>query len=42
MRGLGLLVPVFFAVQFVVILAAIVLAMIFADPQGARFVRNSR
>lgn len=33
MHFLGLLVPVFFAVQFVVVLGTVVSAMLFADPQ---------
>jgi len=33
MRALHLMVPMFFAIQFVVVLAALVAAMVFADPQ---------
>jgi hypothetical protein len=33
MRALDLIVPVFFAIQFVVVLVAVVAAMLFADPQ---------
>jgi len=42
MRGLGLIVPVFFAIQFVVVLAAVVSAMLFADPHASLFSRHSR
>ena len=42
MRALGLIVPVFFAVQFVVVLAAVVSAMLFADSHVSLFSRNSR
>jgi len=42
MRALGLIVPIFFAIQFVVALVAVVSAMLFADPQVSSFSRNSR
>lgn len=42
MRGLGLIVPVFFAIQFVVVLVAVVAAMLFADPQVSHLGRNLR
>jgi len=42
MRALGLIVPVFFAIQFVLVLIAVVSAMLFADPQGSFLSRNLR
>ncbi len=42
MRALDLIVPMFFAIQFVVVLVALVSAMLFADPEVSHFTRNSR
>jgi hypothetical protein len=42
MRALNLIVPMFFAIQFVLVLVAVVSAMLFADPQASLFNRNLR
>jgi hypothetical protein len=42
MHALNLIVPVFFAIQFVVILVAVVSAMLFADPRVSLRARNLR
>jgi hypothetical protein len=42
MRALGLIVPMFFAVQFVLVLVAVVGAMLFVDPQVSLRARNLR
>jgi hypothetical protein len=42
MRAMGLIVPMFFAIQFVLVLVAVVSAMLFADPQVSRVNRNLR
>ena len=42
MRALDLIVPMFFAIQFVVVLVAVVSAMLFADPQVSLRARNLR
>jgi hypothetical protein len=42
MRALNLIVPVFFAIQFVLVLVALVSAMLFGGPQFSARVRNLR
>jgi hypothetical protein len=42
MRVLDLIVPVFFAVQFVIVLVAVAGAILFAGPQVTHFTRNLR
>jgi hypothetical protein len=42
MRALDLIVPVFFAIQFVVVLVAVVSAMLLADPEVSLPARNLR
>ena len=42
MRALALIVPVFLALQFVLVLIAVVSAMLFADPRGSLLSRNLR
>jgi len=42
MRALGLIVPMFFAVQFVLVLVAVVCAMLLVDPQVSLRARNLR
>jgi len=42
MGALGLIVPVFLAIQFVLVLVAVVAAMLSADPQNSLFNRNLR
>jgi hypothetical protein len=42
MRAMELIVPMFFAIQFVVILVAVVSAMLSADPRVSLRARNLR
>ena len=42
MRGLDLIVPIFLAIQFVLVLVALASAILFADPQVSFHARKLR